>query len=78
MQRDYKFKNRTSEDGWFDAKIPPEINRPLTEHCRMTNQNKTKYVRKAVLEKLKRDRSEELQRKTKEELVRIIEAMVDF
>ena len=54
--RDIKYKNTINKEGVFNTKITDkDIVKQLDAICLFTNQNKTKYIKEAVKEKLNND-----------------------
>ena len=71
-ERDYKFKNTVSKDGRYTLHLNADLNRKVSEYCKMNNINKSKYINECISKALEKDESEYLQSLTKEELVSII------
>ncbi len=71
-ERDYKFKNTVSKDGQYTLHLNADLNRKVSEYCKMKNINKAKYINECISKALEKDESEYLQSLTKEELVSII------
>lgn len=46
--RNYNYKNCTSKNNEFSAKINPKLNNKLTSYCKVKNINKTHFVNEVV------------------------------
>ena len=71
-ERDYKFKNTVSKDGQYTLHLNADINKKVSEYCKIKNINKAKYINECISNSLHKDESEYLQTLSKEELVSII------
>ena len=72
MQRDYKYKNTVSKTGIYTLHINVELNKQISEYCKMKNLNKAKYLNECISKAIQSDESEFLSTLSKEELVQII------
>ena len=72
MQRDYKYKNTVSKNGIYTLHINAELNKQISEYCKMKNLNKAKYLNECISKSIQNDESEFLSTLSKEELVQII------
>lgn len=72
MQRDYKYKNTVSKTGIYTLHINAELNKQISEYCKMKNLNKSKYLNECISKAIRSDESEFLSTLSKEELVQII------
>ena len=72
MQREYKYKNTISKTGIYTLHINAELNKQISEYCKMKNLNKAKYLNECISKAIQSDESEFLSTLSKEELVQII------
>ena len=72
MQREYKYKNTISKTGIYTLHINAELNKQISEYCKMKNLNKAKYLNECISKAIQNDESEFLSTLSKEELVQII------
>ena len=72
MQREYKYKNTISKTGIYTLHINADLNKKISEYCKMKNLNKAKYLNECISKAIQRDESEYLSTLSKEELVYII------
>ena len=72
MQRDYKYKNTVSKTGIYTLHINAELNKQISEYCKMKNLNKAKYINECISKAIQSDEGEYLSTLSKEELVQII------
>ena len=72
MQRDYKYKNTVSKTGIYTLHINAELNKQISEYCKMKNLNKAKYLNECISKAIQSDEGEYLSTLSKEELVQII------
>ena len=72
MQRDYKYKNTVSKPGIYTLHINAELNKQISEYCKMKNLNKAKYLNECISKAIQNDENEFLSTLSKEELVQII------
>ena len=72
MQREYKYKNTISKTGIYTLHINADLNKKISEYCKMKNLNKAKYLNECISKAIQRDESENLSTLSKEELVQII------
>ena len=72
MQRDYKYKNTVSKTGIYTLHINAELNKQISEYCKMKNLNKAKYLNECISKAIQSDEGEFLSTLSKEELVQII------
>ena len=72
MQRDYKYKNTISKTGIYTLHINAELNKQISEYCKMKNLNKSKYLNECISKAIQNDEREFLSTLSKEELVQII------
>ena len=72
MQRDYKYNNTVSKAGIYTLHLNAELNKQISEYCKMKNLNKAKYLNECISKAIQNDESEFLSTLSKEELVQII------
>ena len=72
MQRDYKYKNTVSKTGIYTLHINAELNKQISEYCKMKNLNKAKYLNECISKAIQSDESEFLSTLSKEDLLQII------
>ena len=72
MQRDYKYKNTISKTGIYTLHINAELNKKISEYCKLKNLNKAKYLNECISKAIQNDESEYLSTLSKEQLVQII------
>ena len=72
MQRDYKYKNTVSKTGIYTLHINAELNKQISEYCKMKTLNEEKYLNECISKAIQNDESEFLSTLSKEELVQII------
>ena len=72
MQRDYKYKNTVSKTGIYTLHINAELNKQISEYCKMKNLNKANYLNECISKAIQSDESEFLSTLSKEELVQIL------
>ena len=65
-------RNVSSKDGSFTPHIPKETANRITRYCKITNQNKTKFVDKCMKECLDALEREILGNLSKEELIDLL------
>jgi len=63
------FRNTVTKDGGFSPHLGEKTATRLTAFCRITNQNKTKFVEACINAQLDHLERQELMKKTKEELI---------
>lgn len=71
MARTFKYKNSQSEDGTYSAIISKKTATRLNNFCKTFNINRKKFVENAVAEALEGAFERELNKLSKEELIRL-------
>lgn len=67
-----QYRNAKSQDGTFSPHLNKATSERLSKYCRMSNQNRTRFVEHCVNAQLDNLEKEFFMSKSKEELVEII------
>jgi len=71
-RKENNLRNTTSKDGSFSPHISHQTAERIRKYCKLTNQNKTKFVEQCCNERLDVLEVEQLQKLSKEELIKLI------
>jgi len=66
------YRESASNNGTFSTHIGVETNRRLTNYCKATNQNKTKFVEQCINEKLDSAERNAYENMSKDDLINLL------